>query len=70
MNESLRGCFENIEELKRDEKYGGESPRLCTNETEGSPIDARKHSEIVKRRFPLNLSGSGVLEEGGRQNTM
>lgn len=55
--------------IKRDERnFGGELPRLCTNETEGSRIDARKRSQIVKRRFPFKLNvGPGSV--GGRRKT-
>lgn len=49
--------------------YGGDLPRLCTNETEGSRIDARKRSEIVKRRFPFKLSARGVRALGRGRKT-
>jgi hypothetical protein len=55
MNEILRGSWPTYL-YSEGWKYGGVELRLQTNETTLPAIDARKPSQIVKRRFRLNLT--------------
>ena len=68
MNEILRGSSATYLYLE-GWKYGGVELRLQTNETTLPAIDARKRSQIVKRRFRLNLNRTNGREGSEQDKT-